>query len=83
MVGRPYIVPKAVPADRYAALRSAFEATLKDPEFVAEIAKQRLTIAPMMAPEVEAFLKELYKTPGGRGRGDAQDFRRLAIRPGK
>ena len=47
VVGRPYIVPKAVPADRYAALRTAFEATLKDPEFVAEIAKQRLTIAPM------------------------------------
>jgi hypothetical protein len=63
VVGRPYIVPKAVPADRYAALRSAFEATMKDPEFVAETAKQRLTIAPMTAPEVEAFLKELYKTP--------------------
>ena len=63
VVGRPYIVPKAVPADRYAALRTAFEATLKDPEFVAEINKQRLTIAPMSAAEIEAFLKELYKTP--------------------
>jgi tripartite-type tricarboxylate transporter receptor subunit TctC len=63
VVGRPYIVPKAVPADRQAALRSAFEATLKDPEFVAEITKQRLTIAPMTAPEIEAFLKELYQTP--------------------
>jgi tripartite-type tricarboxylate transporter receptor subunit TctC len=64
VVGRPYIVPKAVPADRYAALRAAFEATLKDPEFVAETNKQRLTIAPMSAGEIEAFLKELYKTPG-------------------
>ena len=63
VVGRPYIVPKAVPADRYAALRTAFEATLKDPEFVAETNKQRLTIAPMSAGEIEAFLKELYKTP--------------------
>ena len=36
---------------------------MKDPEFVSELAKQRLTIAPMTAPEVEAFLKELYKTP--------------------
>jgi tripartite-type tricarboxylate transporter receptor subunit TctC len=63
VVGRPYIVPKAVPADRYAALRTAFETTLKDPEFVADVAKQRLTIAPMMAPAIEAFLKELYKTP--------------------
>jgi tripartite-type tricarboxylate transporter receptor subunit TctC len=63
VVGRPYIVPKAVPADRTAALRTAFEATLKDPEFVAEVEKQRLTIAPMAAPEIEVFLKELYKTP--------------------
>ena len=63
VVGRPYIVPKSVPADRYAALRKAFEATLKDPEFVADINKQRLTIAPMTAPEIEVFLKDLYKTP--------------------
>jgi tripartite-type tricarboxylate transporter receptor subunit TctC len=63
VVGRPYITPKAVPADRQAALRAAFAATLKDPEFVAEVDKQRLTIAPMTAPEIEAFLKELYKTP--------------------
>jgi tripartite-type tricarboxylate transporter receptor subunit TctC len=56
-------VPKAVPKDRYVALRTAFEATLKDPEFVAETAKQRLTIAPMTAPEIEGFLKDLYKTP--------------------
>jgi tripartite-type tricarboxylate transporter receptor subunit TctC len=64
VVGRPYIVPKAVPADRQTALRAAFEATLKDPEFVADVAKQRLTIAPMTAPEIETFLKEIYKTPG-------------------
>ena len=63
VVGRPYIVPKAVPADRLAALRTAFAATLKDPEFVADVAKQRLTIAPMTAPAIETFLKELYKTP--------------------
>lgn len=63
VIGRPYIVPKAVPADRQAALRTAFQATLKDPEFVADVAKQRLTIAPMLPPAVEAFLKALYKTP--------------------
>ncbi len=63
LVGRPYIVPKAVPADRIAALRAAFEATLTDREFVAEVDKQRLTIAPMTAPAIEAFLKEIYRTP--------------------
>jgi tripartite-type tricarboxylate transporter receptor subunit TctC len=63
LVGRPYIVPRAVPADRLAALRAAFEATMKDKAFIAEIEKQRLTVAPMDAPEVEAFIKHLYKTP--------------------
>src|SRR5262245_57731247 len=33
VVGRPYIAPKAVPADRVAALRSAFAAPLKDRAF--------------------------------------------------
>jgi tripartite-type tricarboxylate transporter receptor subunit TctC len=63
VVGRPYIVPKAVPADRMAALRAAFEATMKDPEFVAEAHKQRLTVALMTGPEIEAFIKTLANTP--------------------
>jgi tripartite-type tricarboxylate transporter receptor subunit TctC len=63
LVGRPYIVPKAVPVERLAALRAAFDATMKDKAFVAEINKQRLTVAPMGAPEAEAFIRQLYKTP--------------------
>jgi tripartite-type tricarboxylate transporter receptor subunit TctC len=65
IVGRPYIAPRSVPADRLAALRTAFAETLKDAEFVAEINKQRLTIAPMMPAEIEGFLKDLYQTPAG------------------
>src|SRR5258705_3169161 len=41
VVGRPYLAPRAVPADRLAALRTAFDATMKNPEFLAEAAKQR------------------------------------------
>ncbi len=63
LIGRPYIVPKAVPADRLAALRAAFDATMKDPEFLADAAKQRLTVTAMTGTEVENFIKELYKTP--------------------
>ena len=63
LIGRPYIVPKAVPADRLAALRAAFDATMKDPEFLADAAKQRLTVTAMTGTEVEDFIKELYKTP--------------------
>ena len=63
LIGRPYIVPKAVPADRLAALRAAFDATMKDPEFVADATKQRLIVTAMTGAEVEGFLKELYQTP--------------------
>jgi tripartite-type tricarboxylate transporter receptor subunit TctC len=62
LIGRPYIVPKAVPAERFAALRAAFDATMKDPEFIAETSKQRLIVTPMTGTEVETFIKELYTT---------------------
>jgi tripartite-type tricarboxylate transporter receptor subunit TctC len=63
LIGRPYIVPKTVPAERLAALRKAFDATMKDPEFIADATKQRLTLTPMTGGEVEGFIKDLYKTP--------------------
>jgi tripartite-type tricarboxylate transporter receptor subunit TctC len=63
VVGRPYLAPRAVPPDRLTALRSAFDATMKDPEFLAEAAKQRLLVTPMTGPEVESFIKALYQAP--------------------
>jgi tripartite-type tricarboxylate transporter receptor subunit TctC len=63
VVGRPYIAPKAAPADRVAALRSAFDATMKDPEFLADSERQRLQVTPMTGAEVESFIKELYRAP--------------------
>src|SRR5215211_1669016 len=35
-MGRPMLTPPGVPADRVAALRKAFQATMKDPEFTKE-----------------------------------------------
>jgi tripartite-type tricarboxylate transporter receptor subunit TctC len=63
VVGRPYIAPRAIPADRLAALRAAFDATMKDSEFLADSAKQRLLVTPMTGGQVESFIKELYQTP--------------------
>ena len=62
-MGRPYIAPKGVPADRLAALRAAFDATMKDPEFLADSEKQHLAVTPMTGAEVETFVKALYRTP--------------------
>src|SRR5207302_11090647 len=63
VVGRPYIAPRGVPADRLAALRSAFDATMKDAEFLAEAARQRLLVSPMTGAEVAAFINDLSQTP--------------------
>jgi len=63
VVGRPYIAPKGVPADRLAVLRAAFDATMKDPEFLVDSEKQHLAVTPMTGAEVETFVKELYRTP--------------------
>ena len=63
VIGRPYIAPKAVPPDRVAALRTAFDATVKDPEFLADSERQRLLVTPMTGGEVESLIAELYRTP--------------------
>jgi tripartite-type tricarboxylate transporter receptor subunit TctC len=63
LIGRPFIAPQNVPADRIAALRAAFDATMKDPEFLADAEKQRMTVTPLTGGEVEAAIKKLYQTP--------------------
>jgi tripartite-type tricarboxylate transporter receptor subunit TctC len=62
LIGRPFIAPQNVPADRVAALRAAFDATMKDPEFLADADKQRMTVTPMTGGEVETAIKKLYQT---------------------
>jgi hypothetical protein len=37
-------------------LRAAFDATMKDPEFLADAAKTQIDISPMTGQEVEAFI---------------------------
>jgi tripartite-type tricarboxylate transporter receptor subunit TctC len=46
-VGRPFVMSGDVPADRIAIIRSAFDDTMKDPGYVAEAAKEQLTIDPL------------------------------------
>jgi len=62
-VGRPFFTSPDIPADRKAALRAAFDATMKDPQFLADAAKLDLEISPVGAATIDAFLAELYRTP--------------------
>ena len=62
-VGRPFFTSPDIPADRKAALRAAFDATMKDPQFLEDAAKLDLEISPIAAGPIDAFLAELYRTP--------------------
>jgi tripartite-type tricarboxylate transporter receptor subunit TctC len=62
-VGRPFFTSPDIPADRKAALRAAFDATMKDPQFLADAAKLDLEISPVGAATIDAFLADLYRTP--------------------
>jgi tripartite-type tricarboxylate transporter receptor subunit TctC len=61
--GRPFIAPPGTPADRMAIYRQAFQAMLKDPQFLAEAQKQRISIEPLDAKQIEAVLARAYATP--------------------
>jgi len=52
-----------VPVERVRALRAAFDATVKDPAFLAEAKRQDLEVRPVSGVEADALLKEVLCTP--------------------
>ena len=61
--GRPYFVPPGVPNDRVEALRRAFDATMKDPEFLADAKKFSLEIDPITGEQAQALIAKVLSTP--------------------
>jgi tripartite-type tricarboxylate transporter receptor subunit TctC len=61
--GRPYFLPPDVPPPRVAALRRAFDATMKDPAFVAEAAKLQFDVDPLTGEQVQVLVAQLAATP--------------------
>jgi tripartite-type tricarboxylate transporter receptor subunit TctC len=59
----PIVAPPGVPPERVKALRDAFDATMRDPEFLAEAAKQRLIINPLGGEKISALLDQIYALP--------------------
>jgi tripartite-type tricarboxylate transporter receptor subunit TctC len=62
-MGRPFALPPGTPPDRVAILRSAFDAALKDPAFIAEAGKLQLEIDPLTGPQIADLLKTAYSAP--------------------
>jgi hypothetical protein len=75
-VGRPLATTPGVPADRVAALRKAFEATIKDPEFIAAAKHENMEIKPMTADKLEDVINGLLNAPH-----DVRDRMKVALTP--
>jgi tripartite-type tricarboxylate transporter receptor subunit TctC len=58
---RTYTLPPGTPKDRVQILRKAFEAALKDPEFLADAKKSDLTVNPVSGEEVDKTIAGLFK----------------------
>lgn len=58
LLSRPLAGPPAIPADRLKALRDAFAATLKDPEFLAEAERSGLEIDYASSDEIAGLLRQ-------------------------
>ena len=62
-MGRPFFAPPGLAPERLQMLRRAFDATMKDPALLAEVAATKLWINPITGEEVEDLLHRVYQTP--------------------
>ena len=62
-LGRPYVAPPGVPADRAAALQAAFTATMSDPDFLADAKKGGFDLSPITGDQVAGLVNTAYGTP--------------------
>jgi tripartite-type tricarboxylate transporter receptor subunit TctC len=62
-VGRAYVAPPGVPAERVAILRRAFDAMVKDPAFLADAEKRGADLMPMSGEELAAYVAGILRTP--------------------
>jgi tripartite-type tricarboxylate transporter receptor subunit TctC len=64
-IGRSIITTPGVPADRLQVLRTAFQAMLADPEFIAAADKRNLAIDGARGEDMDEIVKDTLKTPPG------------------
>jgi tripartite-type tricarboxylate transporter receptor subunit TctC len=62
-ISRAYVTTPGVPAERVEVLRRAFDATMKDPEFIAEAAKLNMDMRPSTGEEAQRYADLIANTP--------------------
>ena len=61
-LGRP-LATNAAPPERVAALRAAYAATMKDPEFLAEAKTLNFEVAPVLGEPMQRIVEKVLATP--------------------
>jgi len=61
--GRPFFVPPGVPEARVTVLRRAFDATVKDPAYLADAEKSKIDVNPITGERVAKLVDEAMATP--------------------
>jgi tripartite-type tricarboxylate transporter receptor subunit TctC len=61
-MGRPFLAPPGLPEERVAALRRAFDETMKDPEFIEECKKGKLDLNPLPGLELQRVAADTVNT---------------------
>ena len=61
-MARPYAAPPGLPPDRVAALRKAFDDTMKDPAFLEEAQKTDLEVQPVSGEAVQSLVADIYRS---------------------
>jgi tripartite-type tricarboxylate transporter receptor subunit TctC len=62
-IGRPFVAPPSVPPERVAALRTAFDETLRDPAFLEDAKNQQLRVVPITGQQTLEIIQKSYQTP--------------------
>ena len=62
-VGRSFIAPPGVPAERVAELRRAFDRTMADPALLEEVKKANNDLAPLSGEAMQAMVEDILRSP--------------------
>jgi tripartite-type tricarboxylate transporter receptor subunit TctC len=62
-LGRPYLLPPGIPAERLKVLREAFVKLMADPAFLADVKRRGLEVEPSTGEELEKLAKEVMAQP--------------------
>jgi tripartite-type tricarboxylate transporter receptor subunit TctC len=60
---RSYIAPPGLPAEQLLTLRTAFDATMRDRQFLDDAEKIRIDISPLPGAKVQELVQSLYAMP--------------------